>query len=285
MNRQFGFTILELLVVVTVIVLLMALLAPALEKAIYQAELTICAARLRTIASGVSHYALDHRRAYPYRAGIDAPGWYKPNALTKGVQGERYDDRPLLSPYMPINEAFNDPMCGKIDIEGADPAAWIWTPYQLWAGFGFRSVGQNQHQRMTRMGQRMSWTDTSNSAMGKKHFSLLASDMDFIRGESPTTSHPDASGILRPERLQDQDAPPQNQVADGDPRAKITAAGWVAGRRRGLIDLNWAYDDLSVRRTNQVGYKDDGSEKRMFPVPGFSNNTQWPDTWIQIPVE
>src|SRR5207253_2093486 len=49
-----GFTLIELLVVVTVIVALLAMLAPALDKAVYQAELAVCAANLRTIASAAT---------------------------------------------------------------------------------------------------------------------------------------------------------------------------------------------------------------------------------------
>jgi prepilin-type N-terminal cleavage/methylation domain-containing protein len=71
-----AFTLIELLVVVTVIVLLLALLTPALDKAVYQAELTVCATRLRTIATGSVTYAFDYRRAYPHRPGVrDDTAW------------------------------------------------------------------------------------------------------------------------------------------------------------------------------------------------------------------
>lgn len=39
-----AFTLIELLVVITIIVVLLALLVPALDKAIYQAQLSVCAA-------------------------------------------------------------------------------------------------------------------------------------------------------------------------------------------------------------------------------------------------
>src|ERR1041384_4524111 len=42
-----AFTLVELLVVVAIIVVLLSLLTPALDKAIYQAELAVCGADLR----------------------------------------------------------------------------------------------------------------------------------------------------------------------------------------------------------------------------------------------
>src|SRR5688500_13745385 len=62
-----GFTIVELLVVITIIVILLALLMPGMDRAIYQAELAVCAAKLDAVSSGTTLYALNHRRAYPYR--------------------------------------------------------------------------------------------------------------------------------------------------------------------------------------------------------------------------
>ena len=81
MRHLHGFTFVELLVVVTIVIVLLALLAPAMDQAIYQAELTICSARLNGAATMVSSYAFGYRRAYPYRDGaINANSW-APNTL------------------------------------------------------------------------------------------------------------------------------------------------------------------------------------------------------------
>src|SRR5688500_17775374 len=75
-----GFTVVELLVVVTIVVMLLALLAPALDKAVYQAELTMCAARLKAHATSATVYAVDHRRRYLDRAAKHAPS-FRPDYL------------------------------------------------------------------------------------------------------------------------------------------------------------------------------------------------------------
>src|SRR5688572_22045336 len=60
-----GFTLVELLVVITIIAILLALMMPAMDKAIYQAELAVCASNQRQTATGLYVYAMDHRRWYP----------------------------------------------------------------------------------------------------------------------------------------------------------------------------------------------------------------------------
>src|SRR5687767_12600186 len=71
-----AFSLVELLVVVTIITVLMALLAPAMDQAIYQAELAVCGANQRTTAGAVTLYAAGNKRSYPYRPGVrDDVAW------------------------------------------------------------------------------------------------------------------------------------------------------------------------------------------------------------------
>ena len=69
-----AFTLVELLVIITIIVVLLALLAPAMGKAIYQAQLAACATRLKSFATGVTVYAIDYRRSYPHRPWVFSGG-------------------------------------------------------------------------------------------------------------------------------------------------------------------------------------------------------------------
>lgn len=85
-----AFTLVELLVVVAIIVVLLALLSPALDRAVTSAEATVCASTLRNWGQGMFQYAQDHKgsvvqmewargeywchRLAPY---MGQPGWGK----------------------------------------------------------------------------------------------------------------------------------------------------------------------------------------------------------------
>ncbi len=58
-----GFTLIELMVVVTIIVVLLSLLAPALDRAVEAAERAVCGANQHAIGAGAIGYAMNNRGA------------------------------------------------------------------------------------------------------------------------------------------------------------------------------------------------------------------------------
>ncbi len=61
----YGFTLVELMVVIGIIAVLMAILLPALNGARKQARAVSCLANLRTLAQGCINYAMDNDGYYP----------------------------------------------------------------------------------------------------------------------------------------------------------------------------------------------------------------------------
>ncbi|MHC4799476.1 MAG: type II secretion system protein, partial [Planctomycetota bacterium] len=59
-NRRSGFTLMEVLVVVSIIALLLAILVPSLGAARRQSRATVCLTQLRVLGQGLSMYALQH---------------------------------------------------------------------------------------------------------------------------------------------------------------------------------------------------------------------------------
>src|ERR1044071_1358058 len=96
-----AFTLVELLVVVAIIVILLSLMAPALDRAIYQAQLAVCGARVRTIAEGAILYTQNNKRDYPDRPARRSNGSNRPVDLYFGFnQLHNLDDRLVLSTFM-----------------------------------------------------------------------------------------------------------------------------------------------------------------------------------------
>jgi type II secretory pathway pseudopilin PulG len=254
------FTLVELLVVVATIAVLISLLTPALEDAVYQAELTVCGARHRALGSAVTTYATDSRRWYPYRSAVHAgnvAAW--PAAVSNGTITEdevaglatgegyaAYDDRPRLRPYLSLNGTLNCPLAPTVDIDGSKRDTIVRTAMDLW--FGWK-------------------------------FSLLSGTPLVIHknGTTATSSHFDREGTYSVNVLQDGYS--SETAAEYNHRnystLNMTLTQWVSNdTQRGPVDLNHGYADLSVRRTSAALWQGDS---RLSRVARFSTGKDWPE--------
>jgi prepilin-type N-terminal cleavage/methylation domain-containing protein len=253
-----GFTLVELLVVVTIIVILIALLAPALDRAMYTAQVAVCSAQLHTMTIGAAQYAMDHKRHYFYREGARAPDvdWFTNQVYSPGGAGPRhqrthaYDDRPLFKPYFPL-KILIDPMAGNVDVE-REPKSFaqgtaekddppIWVSYNLWVGINIHGSGAFGQpptgpslRGMFKMGDRLEYD--------RYEFNVMFSDIHRYNWNWPggaECSHSDQTGTMNL----------------GDKSEKWTANTHYIGP----VDVNHAFQDGSVRNYGSV------------PPPGGAN--------------
>jgi prepilin-type N-terminal cleavage/methylation domain-containing protein len=268
-NRRsgLGFTLIELLVVITIIVVLLALLTPALDTAIYQAELAACGAHLKAIATGAQMYAGSNRREYPYRPTVRE----KANETHQIVDTSGQDDRPYFRDYIDLGLLL-DPLCDSpVRYAEALPATNVFLPYDLW--FSVKFAG---NASMYRLGDRWGWDG--------RRFRVLASDNDGLRieGDNARCAHPDAAGVLRFGYTINGDDGPFSGVNTG---ARWAGSPW----RRGPVDLNYAYDDGSVLRLLDVMYAkagDPDEDNRIVGVPHYTDGNPPPGNeqyWNQVP--
>jgi prepilin-type N-terminal cleavage/methylation domain-containing protein len=226
-----GFTLIELLVVITIIVVLLALLTPALDKAIYQAELAVCAANMHGVGNSLLIYTADHKRRYPDNR-LD---FYTPFHLYN--RGGSPDLRATLKPYLSVNKSFNDPLNPVVDFENSVAGAEVFGDYNMWFGYKY-----TDEAGMKKAGDR--WTYRGD------RFNLLLSDQDRVgsdnAGQLNNSSHPDHDRVMAPIVAQDE-------RVGGTP---LTLSWWdVHGpRRRGPVDHNYLRDDLSVQRIDNVSH-------------------------------
>jgi len=270
-----AFTVVELLVVITIIVVLLALLAPAVDKAVYQAELAACAAKQRGITSGIGAYAMSYRRAYPNRF-INADASYMAGELYH--MGDAWDDRPKLMPFVPL-KMFLDPLCGKVDLsaESNDNDTVITANYDLYFGLRFYDAGVAL-RGMMRLGDRLAW--------GDDRFDVLVMDHDrTYDGSYAMSSHPDTDGKLAMSIWQSTAF--LDSGIEGVGVLKFTVSRWdMVGRSdRGPVDVNVARSDGSVQRFNDFARDQWQKDPRVSRVPNFVNGVNWPVEYNQVPLE
>jgi competence protein ComGC len=292
--RRTAFTLVELLVVITIIIVLLALLSPAMNKAIYRAELAVCGTHLRGIHTSVTIYAMDNRRHYPYRAGVHErtqTSYYTPASLSHGEDNVTKDDRELLKSIMPINKILNDPTLPALDFESAAVGSWVWVPYNLW--FGFQYYNQPSDPRkgvmtdrgMFRLGDALEFSNRGADPVRK--FRVIASDLYFTRETNIdiASAHPDRDDLLAPVALQDGESSAEKRVEYVDPDRLLTYSRWEAygtNRLNGPVDLNFVFDHGGVVLIDNIDYYEPQRMERVDRVALTSRSGAYPQQWNMI---
>jgi len=271
-----AFTLIELLAVVAIITLLVALLMPALDQAIYQAELATCSAGIRSIATGAVVYAAASRRSYPYRPMVDGEIWnctmlfINTGRVGPVTTGRVLDDRPLLKTIFPLNKTFNCPLApSEADLESEQSQIRVFASYASWFGVRYPTnradVRIVPRQAMKKLGDRLAWSFEGNDYS----FNLLAGDMDLLTVQN-------YANPLAQSGHQDKSQKMQADVQENDTN---TYSAWTVrgDPRRGALDTNFATDDLAVSRSLNVTYDDNRMSKIPLPLNAY------PDIYLQVP--
>ena len=257
-----AFTLIELLVVITIIVVLLAMLTPALDQAIYQAELARCAAQLKQIGSAATTYAVDFRQWYPHRPIVrDSKA---PSTIRHGDS----DDRPVYRSHIPLSLMLDPLVPDKVDLNSE--AGHIQSSFtSLWFGSRYPD-----HKGMNRLGDRFEWTTTGPEPR-KYAFNLLASDSDFISQvhfRFASTSHIDENNSM---------------AAIPTTDSNLIASYWKLDTPaiRGPVDFNYALADGSILRLTKVKTNRTAAENddRVVPVPFFYSAWEAADIYQQVP--
>jgi competence protein ComGC len=272
-----AFTLVEMLVLITIIVVLLALLAPALDQAIYQAELAICATNHHGVGVGVLTYAIDNARLYPHLH-------YQINGAAQTSPLVPLDDRPYLKGYLDL-KLLLDPFLPEINLANKDKGVWIFSTINLYYGFQYArynfGIQQSDEEGMFRLGDKLEqmWKGET------RRWGFLASDRDEIQENRGVNwgTHPDKRDVRFLQVLDD----------DIELGQRITYARWQSTggngtAERGPVDLTYLRDDGSVVRYNDVKTNTSlNPEERMGKAPIRRNtNYYWPTepvAYIQIP--
>src|ERR1041385_499150 len=203
MKRRMAFTLVELLVLMTIIVILLTLLTPAIDRAMYQAELAVCMSKLHVVTTGAIAYASGNKRHYPDRPSFratSAKGGARPFLIYGGNSGAAksaaytLDDRAILRQFLSINKTLLCPFVLPVDLDGADKNSYVASSYELYFGFQYTGL-----PGMFKLGDRLVFDDNRSN--------VLAADTDVINESNDIDygSHLDNEPTMKPYRFQDTD--------------------------------------------------------------------------------
>ena len=237
-----AFTLVELLVVITIIGLLVALLLPALAKARNQAMLTNCSARLKGVGMALINYSNDYKSYYPYRGlnTVAMNSQYRMEYIKLGAS----DDRLLYKPYIVAGQMqcpFSQPK--TYDIASATSSDGYYS-YIIYAGLQLQYG--NDATRFLRVTDEPRYPSSlpTNTATSTTRVRVLASDMDEV------FRTPYASAFSRIMSHNDQ----QSSIPfyDINNTSLFFSFFFSGSSTRGLIDKNQVRDDGSVTTCRNV---------------------------------
>jgi len=279
---RYAFTLVELLVVVSVIVVLLALLAPAMDKALYAAEMVKCMANLSATSRAGLVYTADFKRRYPYRSHVirSQGGSYGAINMNNGT-GPNDDDRIIFRNYLDVNAALNCPLNKKLDYVASktgpgavNPNTLCYSDYAMWMGW---QVGGEKG--MFKLGDRFTWRDPRAPASTARLLSSNALVSSFAMcwagGVPAYADHPDNNGLWL-ERADENGGDWWNAT----PLYTITWSTFLPEGHPYKFNMNFALDDNSVRRIDNItpdSYEDAGVQwTRAWTNPAQGNFTPLP---------
>lgn len=261
-SHRGGFTLVELLVVVAIMAVLLALLMPALDQAVYQAELAVDGTNLAGIAKGVTAYAVDYKRSYPARGAV-AGSW---PADRIADHGRGRDARLPIKSYISLNGHLNCPLVKWLDIEnlGNPPVpngTWaVHSTYALWWGWQYFNSPAGSERGSFKLYSPFTWNGGS--------WDLIASDhaTTYPPGNWGYSTHQDKLGLGYQRYYADQEA-------SSGPTQSYSWSFWMNPSSRGPLDLHFARQDGSVMRIVDVLWDEAGNtaDERMTKVPARTN--------------
>jgi prepilin-type N-terminal cleavage/methylation domain-containing protein len=141
--RRYGFTIIELLVVVSIIALLIGILLPAISKARDQARLTMSQANLRNLAAALDAYSSEFADRQP-TALIDSIGQYGGSSLMTKM-GNYESQTGVHHPHLWLGRSLIPSGTWARIYYNNEDTGWLYAPIDFSARFGsFRFLHQTK---------------------------------------------------------------------------------------------------------------------------------------------
>lgn len=261
MRKNKAFTLIEVLVVVSIIALLVAILLPVLSSVQYASRTTICATHLKQIGIAVTAYAVDNKNSMPhemlpttdrYKNPLDGKfyRWEETPWVIKARN--QYDYIPLIEPYVSdLSEIF---VCPHIDYDWGEenyrPNGATMIPYAMYWGISSTNPVSSRIP-MTQLGEGFgpgSRLDGGGITFDSR-YRILASDYVRLGTSHGVNQYPDGTPFSSPKGMANH--PPTGGDYFFAPSNNGNGAGYVYDTTTNG-NANYLYDDGSVVLYGQI---------------------------------
>ncbi len=280
-----AFSLVEMLVVVSVIALLIALLLPGLASAKFAARLAVCKSNLRQIAVSHNAYASDSISWYPVHApagGRSTADGYRLIIAT----GTHPTSSPMLASYLPSNDPSN-PMVARYNKalqcpEGVLNIAPVNNAIRFYNFYANRINAQGSNQKpYYDTNSDGSWAATRQYVVDESKLLQKIGDRMYCYGYSNAFGWSKVDGwynfIASDHSAHDASGITANHVRNGRGIKESTRVIWTWG----VVTNNFAFTDGSVRdftfditpnpppypTVNRGNNTEGGAEAYMYPKP------------------
>ncbi len=244
-----GFTLVELLVVITIIALLVALILPAVQSAREASRRSVCSANMRAVAQAVVTFE-SHRKQYP--AVIDR----NPAAATPNADGSTgYSWIFMVLPYMEQQQIFDAVSLGTSKLTAGPFSAAATSGATPVAAEGIPILGCPAYSE---------GKTTSGAAPG-----LALTNYKAMAGVFVTSVAPGIPGVSG---TQSQTVVPGAGLVQFAPEGPGTAASRLGGRQSSVLD--GITNTVIAAETREPGYSCwvDGASCWVVALRPFTNN-------------
>lgn len=195
-----GFSLIELLIVITVAMLLTGMLLPAMKRLRENVNRVVCSSNMRQFGIGVSMFASDNLDALPKSAVLDSPLWHPEELMASYQQGGiGWDGLGILFQkeycgayecfYCPSHKGAHAAFRYADDWDAVGPASTIYTNYHY---AGHRDWITGLERRYAKLNTLVLATDGLRTASDFNH----RDGMNVLQGDLAVRWRPDLIKVL-----------------------------------------------------------------------------------------